>query len=234
MSLNLVITMMDRDRRESMEAIFKSVGLPMSLTMLGRGTATMEHLSLNGLKATEKAVLSTVADSDKTRQLMLAAKVKMFIDIPGNGIMLSVPIKSVGGGKTLAYLTENQKSGGKPDMTFAHELIYVILNEGDGRCARGGRGGRHGAVRQGHGPGGGGKIPGHLAGRGKGGAADRRPRGGQGGHHAVDHRKDGAGHAVRGDLLLPARIAGGRPAPHRGIIKDIKRDAAWIRKQRPF
>ena len=73
MSLNLVITMMDRDRRESMEAIFKSVGLPMSLTMLGRGTATMEHLSLNGLKATEKAVLSTVADSDKTRQLMLAA-----------------------------------------------------------------------------------------------------------------------------------------------------------------
>ena len=67
MSLNLVITMMDRDRRESMEAIFKSVGLPMSLTMLGRGTATMEHLSLNGLKATEKAVLSTVADSDKTR-----------------------------------------------------------------------------------------------------------------------------------------------------------------------
>ena len=111
MSLNLVITMMDRDRRESMEAIFKSVGLPMSLTMLGRGTATMEHLSLNGLKATEKAVLSTVADSDKTRQLMRAAKVKMFIDIPGNGIMLSVPIKSVGGGKTLAYLTENQKSG---------------------------------------------------------------------------------------------------------------------------
>ena len=30
----------------------------------------------------------------------------------------------------MAYLTENQKSGGKPDMTFAHELIYVILNEG--------------------------------------------------------------------------------------------------------
>jgi len=77
MSLNLVITMMDRDRRESMEAIFKSVGLPMSLTMLGRGTATMEHLSLNGLKATEKAVLSTVADSDKTRQLMLAVAEKL-------------------------------------------------------------------------------------------------------------------------------------------------------------
>ena len=131
MSLNLVITMMDRDRRESMEAIFKSVGLPMSLTMLGRGTATMEHLSLNGLKATEKAVLSTVADSDKTRQLMLAAKVKMFIDIPGNGIMLSVPIKSIGGGRTMAYLTDRQNPGGeKPAMTFEHELIYVILNEG--------------------------------------------------------------------------------------------------------
>ncbi len=130
MSLNLVITMMDRDRRESMEAIFKEAGLPMSLTMLGRGTATQEHLTLNGLKATEKAIISTVADSEKTHHVMLAAKRKLFIDIPGNGIMLSIPIKSVGGGKTLAYLTENQSFGGKPETTFAHELIYVILNEG--------------------------------------------------------------------------------------------------------
>ena len=132
MSLNLVITMMDRDRRESMEAIFKSVGLPMSLTMLGRGTATMEHLSLNGLKATEKAVLSTVADSDKTRQLMRAAKVKMFIDIPGNGIMMSVPVKSVGGGKTLAYLNngEQQPARYTPELNGKYELIVIVANEG--------------------------------------------------------------------------------------------------------
>ena len=44
--------------------------------------------------------------------------------------MLTVPLKSVAGGKTLAYLTDSQKTGGKPSMEFKHELIVVILNEG--------------------------------------------------------------------------------------------------------
>ena len=55
----------------------------------------------------------------------------MLIDVPGNGIMLSVPIKSVGGGRTMAYLTDKKPDGGeKTAMTFGHELIYVLLNEG--------------------------------------------------------------------------------------------------------
>lgn len=131
MELNLVMTILDRDMREDMEEICASLKLPMVLTMLGRGTATVEQLSLYGLVATEKAIMSTVADGENTQKLMRAAKRKMFIDIPGNGIMLSVPIKSVGGGRTMAYLTGNKMTGGeKPNMQFDHELIYVIINEG--------------------------------------------------------------------------------------------------------
>lgn len=44
--------------------------------------------------------------------------------------MLAVPLKSVAGARTLAYLTDNREMGGKPSMEFAHELIVVILNEG--------------------------------------------------------------------------------------------------------
>ncbi|MBQ8312314.1 MAG: P-II family nitrogen regulator [Clostridia bacterium] len=131
MELNLVMAIVNRDRRETFENICKNMKLPMTLTMLCQGTATMEHLSLYGLVPTEKALVSTVADGDTTQRLMRAAKLRMFIDIPGNGIMLSVPIKSVGGGRTMAYLTDNKSpSGGKPKMEFTHELIYVILNEG--------------------------------------------------------------------------------------------------------
>ena len=131
MELNFVITILDRDRRGMMEELYKSLGLKVALTMLGRGTATAEHLLLNGLSTTEKAVMSTLADGSTTKQLMLAAKLKMFIDIPGNGIMMSVPVKSVGGGSTLAYLTDNKPlDKQKPSMDFAYELIYVVLNEG--------------------------------------------------------------------------------------------------------
>ena len=131
MELNLVMTILDRNKIETMEDVIKSLDLPMTLTMLGRGTATMEVLSIYGLLATQKAIVSTVADAEQTRKLMRAAKQRMYIDVPGNGIMLSVPLKSIGGGRTMAYLTDNKPSSGNhPEMTFEHELIYVIANEG--------------------------------------------------------------------------------------------------------
>lgn len=130
MELYYVIAITDRDRGESMSALYRGAGLHMILAMLGRGTATSEHLSVYGLDATEKVVISAVASGEEAAQLLKAAKRKLFIDIPGNGVMLTVPLKSVAGGKTLAYLTDSQKIGGKPSMEFTHELIIVILNEG--------------------------------------------------------------------------------------------------------
>ena len=131
MELNLVMAIVARTRHETMEDIVHGMKLPLALTLYAKGTATDEHLSLHGLLPTEYALLLTVADGEQTRKLMRAAKVRMFIDIPGNGIMLSVPLKSVGGGKTMAYLTDNKTvTGEKPNMNTTHELVVVILNEG--------------------------------------------------------------------------------------------------------
>ena len=130
MELYYVIAITDRDRGESMSSLYRSAGLHMILAALGRGTATGEHLSVYGLEATEKVVISAVAGGEEAAQLLKAAKRKLFIDSPGNGLMLTVPLKSVAGGRTLAYLTDSQKTGGKPSMEFKHELIVVILNEG--------------------------------------------------------------------------------------------------------
>ena len=131
MELNLVMTIVARDRHESMEDIIHNMKLPLALTLFAQGTATSEHLSLYGLAPTEYALILTVADAEQTRKLMRQTKLRMFIDIPGNGIMMSVPLKSVGGGRTMAYLTDNKTvSGIKPDMNNTHELVVVILNEG--------------------------------------------------------------------------------------------------------
>ena len=131
MELNMVMAIMNRDRHELMEDIIHGLKLPLAMTLYAKGTATTEHLSLYGLVDTEKALVFTVADSEQTRKLLRAAKLRMFVDIPGNGIMMSVPLKSVGGGRTMAYLTDNMNmNSDKPSMSFSHELIYVILNEG--------------------------------------------------------------------------------------------------------
>ena len=130
MELNFLISVLARARADAMTTIYKDHGLPMIVTFLGRGTATGEVLDLYGLQATEKAVVTSVADAEKTHQIMRSAKRKLFIDIPGNGVMMAVPVKSVGGGRTLAYLTDNTApEGGAPQMQFDHELLVVILNQ---------------------------------------------------------------------------------------------------------
>lgn len=130
MELHFVLSVLDRERADNMTALYQEQGIPMVLTFMARGTATGEQLDLYGLDPTEKAVVAAVADSSKTKQLIRSAKRKLFIDIPGNGIMMAVPVKSVGGGRTLAYLTDNSApESGAPNMNFDHELIVVILNQ---------------------------------------------------------------------------------------------------------
>ena len=131
MQLNYVIAILDRDKRDQYSSILKALKLNISLTMLGHGTATAQHLLLSGLTPTQKAIIGTIASPENTRRLIRETKLKMYIDIPGNGIMMAVPIKSVGGAATLARFTEHQTAGeGTPDMNYDYELIYVIMNEG--------------------------------------------------------------------------------------------------------
>ena len=130
MELYCVIAITDHERGEAMNTLYRAAGLRGILSMPGRGTATSEHLAIYGLDATEKYVISGVGNGDEAEGLIKSAKRKRLIDCPGNGVMLTVPLKSVAGGKTLAYLTDEQKLGGAPRMDFEHELIIVILNEG--------------------------------------------------------------------------------------------------------
>ena len=130
MELYYIIAITDHDRGEAMGSLYHAAGLHLILSMPARGTATSDHLAIYGLDATEKCVIAAVGSAQEADSLIRSAKRKLFIDIPGNGVMLTVPLKSVAGGKTLSYLTDDLKAGGAPNMNFEHELITVILNEG--------------------------------------------------------------------------------------------------------
>lgn len=130
MILYYIVAVTDRDRSAKMAELFHESGLTMTMTKLARGTARAEQLSMLGLGETEKSIVSGVADPQQLKAVFLAARRQLYIDIPGNGIMMAVPLKSVAGGRTLQYMTDNRMTGGYPDMNFSHELIIVILNEG--------------------------------------------------------------------------------------------------------
>ncbi len=131
MVLNFVLSIVDRRLAAGVASIFEEEGLPMTLGMLGRGTATQKILDLYGLAATDKVLACTVAGAESTNRLIRAARHRLYLDIPGNGIMVAVPVKSVGGGKTLAYLTDNQTPDkALPELDPMHELLVIIANDG--------------------------------------------------------------------------------------------------------
>lgn len=124
---NLTITITDRSRGGEFAAWFQSQGVPLVLTVLGQGTATTEILDCLGLEATEKAVLLCVTPHS-SRLVRRAAK-ELWLDIPGRGILMTVPVSTIGGATARDYLLQ-QEAEDRMEREQTHELIIVITNQG--------------------------------------------------------------------------------------------------------
>ncbi len=130
--MNFVISVVNRSAHDTVAEICNELMLPMTLTLNGKGTAVKSMRELLGIEVTQKRTVITIADSEKTKQLISAVKRKLHIGVPGHGIVIAVPLKSVGGGKTLAYLNPGEEATKKeiPNINYAYELIVAITNEG--------------------------------------------------------------------------------------------------------
>jgi nitrogen regulatory protein PII len=113
-----------------MNAIVQSLELPLSIELLGRGTAAKNVLDLLGLSTHEYHIIITIADRDRTARLIEEARRNLYIDAPGQGIIAATPIKSVGGGKTLANLNAGRPAEGAPEINYNYEIVLAIANEG--------------------------------------------------------------------------------------------------------
>lgn len=145
--VNFVISIVNPGMSERMNAICDALSLPLGIELRGKGTATKNMLDLLGLTAREYHIIMTVADRAHTRSLIDEARRQLYIDAPGHGIIVAIPVKSVGGGKTLAYLNGGRAADGTPELNYNYEIVLAIANEGytdavmDAARAAGARGG---------------------------------------------------------------------------------------------
>ena len=123
-----IITIADRGRCEEFSAWFQEQGVPMVLTTLGRGTATTEILDCLGLEDTEKAVLLCVAG--QAHKLVRKAARELWLDVPGRGILMTVPLSGIGGAAARDYLLQQEEAEEPMERELTHELIVVITNQG--------------------------------------------------------------------------------------------------------
>lgn len=130
--MNYLISVVNPGAMDRVCEIAAALDLPQTVTLLGHGTAVQSMLDLLGIESTEKRVIMTVANPEKTRKFIKEMRRQVYIGIPGHGIIMAVPIKSVGGGKTLAYLNngEQQPACYTPELSDRYELIVIVANEG--------------------------------------------------------------------------------------------------------
>ncbi len=127
------MTIVDHRIGEKYAEIFRKHKVRIVLNTLGRGTASDETLSYLGLGDSEKNVILSLLPSQKARILMGDFIRKMNLDIPGNGIAFSVPVKSVCGRNFYNYAMssgEDEKGGEKIISKVKCELIVVVANRG--------------------------------------------------------------------------------------------------------
>ena len=93
--LDLIITITDRSKCELFINWFRGRDIPLVLTALGQGTATTEILDCLGLEASEKSVLFCLAPH--SRCMVRRAARDLWLDVPGNGVLMTVPVSSIGG-----------------------------------------------------------------------------------------------------------------------------------------
>ena len=128
--MNYIISIVNPWALDTLTEICRRLALPLSVILHGRGTATRRMLDLLGMESNARRIVVTIAGEEKTRQLIQEQKRLLYTGIPGHGIVLSVPIKSIGGGKTVAYLSGGETPKYTPHPEYSHELILAIANEG--------------------------------------------------------------------------------------------------------
>ncbi len=128
--MNYVLTVTTPELSGTVLEIVKEMNLPLSTVLYGRGTATKTMMDFLGIDSKERRVIATIASDDATLELIRKQMLRLNIGVPGNGIVTAIPIKSVGGGKTLEYLGGSADKGQAPIINSKYELVIVIANEG--------------------------------------------------------------------------------------------------------
>lgn len=129
--MNYVVSIINPDSLDCLSDICEELSLPLSVILHGHGTAVQSMLDLLGIESIEKRVVLSVASDEKTKALITAEKHRLHIGVPGHGIVIAVPVKSIGGGKAVAYLNGDSKlEKHAPTLNYAYELIVAIASEG--------------------------------------------------------------------------------------------------------
>ena len=128
-----MITITSRAKLPDFLTLYEKIQLPLSLVLLGYGTAKDEILDMLGLDRSEKAVLLKTVTGETWKDVKWNLRKKLYIDVPDTGIAFIIPMSSIGGRRELAFFLTGQdyRKGEESVMKdTTMELLIIISNQG--------------------------------------------------------------------------------------------------------
>ena len=102
--MNYILTIINPAAESVLTKICVELEIPVSIVFHGRGTAIKSMLDLLGIESHERRAFIAIADGEKSKRYIEEQKKKLHLGVPGHGITVAVPVKSVGGGQAVSYL----------------------------------------------------------------------------------------------------------------------------------
>ena len=131
--LYVLRSILNRNISKKFAKFYKENNISVAFIMHGRGTAANEMLDYLGLEASEKVVTLAVVTKDCWKTIKRGLQNQMKIDVPGTGVVFTIPMSSIGGKRPLLLLTDNlnfQKGEESTLKDTKYELLMAIANQG--------------------------------------------------------------------------------------------------------
>ncbi|MCI8361154.1 MAG: P-II family nitrogen regulator [Clostridiales bacterium] len=106
--MNYLVTITKREYGQAFARYLYDNGVQVMTAALCEGTAQKKTLDLLGVEKTEKVMLSAVVSGGLSAALPRGLMRAMQIDVPGNGIAITIPLQSAANAASLQYLTKGQ------------------------------------------------------------------------------------------------------------------------------
>ncbi len=128
-----MITITGRGRVKAFSKLYAEHGADVGFICYGHGTASSDILDAFGLDDSEKAVMFSCINDRTFIPIKRELQSRFHIDVPGTGVVFTVPLSAVGGKKQLSFLLGEQEYVRSEESVMKNtenELIIVIANQG--------------------------------------------------------------------------------------------------------
>ena len=109
-SLELLITIVDKNKAEFYADLIQQYDVNLQLTAAAHGTAKAEILDYLGLADTDQTVIFSVVRGDKLDELMYVLETKFRTIKGGKGVAVTVPFTSMIGSSVYAFLSNARET----------------------------------------------------------------------------------------------------------------------------